>query len=261
MARHFTLLAIAVIAAALTSLTIVLRAQNMSTKVPYRANGQEATLVGTFRFSGKTPRPLLIDTSADPACKTYLPELTAEWVVIRDGRLLNVLVYATGTLLDDHSFEPPSSPAVLAHINCRYRPHMLGMQVGQTLNIINVDNTENNTHPTPKFNPEWNRKQMPGSPPITKTFNRAEVAIPFKDNQHPWKKAYVAIFTHPFFAVSDSEGNYRIEGLPPGTYRITVWQETLGEKSIEVTLKAGESQELNFSYSRDDLKGSWLDRY
>lgn len=166
MARHFTLLAIAVIAAALTSLTIVLRAQNMSTKVPYRANGQEATLVGTIRFSGKTPRPLLIDTSADPACKTYLPELTAEWVVIRDGRLLNVLVYATGTLLDDHSFEPTSSPAVLAHINCRYRPHMLGMQVGQTLNIINVDNTENNTHPTPKFNPEWNRTQMPGSPPI-----------------------------------------------------------------------------------------------
>jgi hypothetical protein len=217
--------------------------------------------VGTIQFSGKPPRPLVIDTSADPACKTFLPELTAEWVVVRDRKLLNVLVYATSTALNDYAFEAPSLPAVLAHIDCRYEPHMQGIQVGQTLNIINVDNTQNNTHPIPKFNPEWNRTQMPGALPITKTFNRAEVAIPFKDNQHPWKRAWVAVFTHPFFAVTDANGKYFIKGLPPGSYRIVFWHETLGEKSTEVTLKAGESHELNLSYSRGDLKGSWLDRY
>src|SRR4030095_6262499 len=93
-----------------------------------------------------------------------------------------------------------------------------------------------NTHPVPQNNPEWNQTQPPGSPPLVKTFKRPEKLVPFKDNQHPWQRAYVRVVEHPFFAVSDEQGNFKIEGLPPGQYKVVAWHERFGEKSVDITL-------------------------
>jgi hypothetical protein len=218
--------------------------------------GQEATLTGTITFTGKPPKPFLIDMSADPFCVASNPKLETEWFVVNNEKVANVLIYVSGSPLDNYTFETPTSTVELEHKGCRYEPHVLGMQAGQRLSITNSDSTHHNTHPTPKNNGEWNQTQSPGAPPILKTFQRAEVAIPFKDNQHPWEKAYVGVFNHPFFAVSDALGNYRIEGLPPGSYKITAWHEQLGEKTVEVTVIPGESRFVGFTFAVTDLKSS-----
>ena len=129
----------------------------------------------------------------------------------------------------------------------------MGIQTQQPFTIMNSDATQHNTHPTPKNNPEWNISQPAAGAPLGKIFARAELSIPFKDNQHPWEKAYVSVFSHPFFAVSDTEGNYRIEGLPPGSYKLTAWHEKLGEKTVEVVVVPGESKSLTFSFAAADL--------
>lgn len=227
-----------------------------SNKKAYERTGQEATLSGTITFTGKPPKALKIDMTADPSCYEVNPNPKTEWFVLSNERLANVLVYVTTNTLDNYSFEPPSSAVVLEHKGCRYEPHVLGIQIRQPLSIMNSDSTTHNTHPTPKHNSEWNQSQPAGAPPIVKGFEQAEVAIPFKDNQHPWEKAYVGVFSHPFFAVSDADGNYKIEGLPPGSYKIVAWHEKLGEKTVEVVLVRGESRYVGFTFAAADLKDS-----
>jgi hypothetical protein len=91
-----------------------------------------------------------------------------------------------------------------------------------------------------------------------KTFARAEALIPFKCNQHPWEKAYVAVMSHPFFAVTDESGNYEIRGLPPGTYKLVFWHEKLGEQEVELTAAAGESRRLDMTFDTGKAFGPAL---
>lgn len=225
-----------------------------ASKPAYVSTGHEATISGALTFTGQVPKALKIDMSADPTCARDNFDLTTEWFVVSNERLANVLVYVSaGEVLDKYSWEAPSMPAVMEHKGCRYEPHVLGLQTKQPLMIINRDNTPHNTHPTPKLNPEWNQSQPEGGDPLVKTFARAELSVPFKCNQHPWEKAYVSFFNHPFFAVTDEKGNYKIEGLPPGSYKITAWHEKLGEKTVEVVIVPGETKSLAFSFAATDM--------
>ncbi|MFZ0061642.1 MAG: carboxypeptidase regulatory-like domain-containing protein [Pyrinomonadaceae bacterium] len=255
MTPHSQLLPITAAATVLLSLVFGLAGQDLpAEKKPYARTGQEASLVGYITFTGKPPKPLQIDMSADPSCYDHISNLKTEWFVVRNGRIANVLVYVTSDTLNNYAFEMPSSEVVLAHKNCRYEPHILGLRVGQSLSIVNSDETQHNTHPTPRANAEWSQTQVGGGPPIIKTFQNAEAAIPFKDNQHPWEKAYVGVFTHPFFAVTDMDGNYRIDGLPPGSYKVTAWHERLGEKVFDLVVAPGESRYVEFTFSTAEAK-------
>jgi hypothetical protein len=216
-------------------------------KPTYQATGSEATITGKISFEGKPPQPKLIDTSADPACGAN--ELYTEDFIIR-GNLANVFVYIrSGEALEWYSFEVKSAEVSLAHNGCRYTPHVLGMQTSQTLKIFNEDATAHNIHFMPKANPESNQSQPPGAKPIELKFKTPEVGIPVRCNQHPWEKAYVAVLSHPFFAVTGFNGSYKISGLPSGHYTVTAWHEKLGEQTVEVTIGVKEQKKLDFSFS------------
>jgi len=218
-------------------------------KKPYLRTGQEATISGSVSFAGEAPMAKTIDTSSDPVCQEANPKMQTEDIVEVGGSLMNVVVFVVNTQLDDYAFEHTSSPATLEHNGCRYVPRVMAIRVGQTLRILNSDQTSHNTHPSPKANREWNQSQGPGSPAIERAFDRPEVAIKFRDNMHPWEQAYVSVFSHPFYAITDASGNYKVEGLPPGTYKVVAWHESLGEKSVEATVNAGASQSVDFVYS------------
>ena len=217
-------------------------------KPTYKITGSEATLVGTISFMGTPPEPLRIDTSADPICESINPGLTTDLTVVNNQKLANVLVYVRGASLDAYSFDAPSPDVTLEHKGCRYVPHVLGMLTQQTLKILNSDPTTHNTHPTPKNNREWNQSQPPGAAAIEKRFASPELFIPIKDNQHPWEKAYVGVFSHPFFSVSGTDGSYNISGLPPGQYTVVAWHEKLGEQTVDVFLAGSEQKSLDFTF-------------
>lgn len=220
-------------------------------KKRYARTGNEVTLSGTIKLTGKRAKPRRIDMSTDLVCYQVNPDPKTEDVVGSKGKLANVFVYVKSVALDSYTFDQPGSPAVLEHKGCRYVPHVLGMRVGQPLTILNRDPTYHNTHATPKTNPVWNQSQSPGSPPLKMTFDQPDF-MPFRDNQHPWEEAYVGVFAHPFFAISNESGNYRIEGLPPGRYTVVVRHETLGEKTVDITLVPGEARDLGFSFDVED---------
>lgn len=224
----------------------------------WKPTGEEGSVTGAVAYAGTAPPAKRIDSSADPVCGNANPNLMTEDTVVTDGKLANVFVYVKdGTLADgkkiaDFSFAVPSQPVQLDQKGCQYQPHVLGVQANQTLRVTNSDPTQHNVHPTPRFNPEWNQTQASGAAPIERSFNRPEVLIPVKCNQHPWMKAYVGVVRHPFYAVSAEDGKFEITGLPPGTYTIAAWHEKGGptgtEKTVQVTVPAKGSATADFSF-------------
>ena len=83
---------------------------------------------------------------------------------------------------------------------------------------------------------------------MEETFGREEIAIPVKCNIHPWMHTYVAVFKHPFFAITEKDGTFDLSNLPPGTYTIEAWHEKLGTATQKITLGAGEIKTMEFVF-------------
>jgi hypothetical protein len=217
----------------------------------YKQTGGEATLVGTISFVGTPPKPSRIDTSADPSCRKFDP-LMIDWVIVKNHKLANVVIYLRSEFLNSYSFAAPLSEVTLQHQGCRYVPHVLGLQTQQTLRIVNSDATTHNTHLMAKKNREWSQRQAPGALPLEERFAWPELFLVFRDNQHPWEKAYVGVFSHPFFSVSSMDGLYKISGIPPGKYTVVAWHEKYGEQTLDLFLAGSERKNLNFTFKATD---------
>jgi hypothetical protein len=72
------------------------------------------------------------------------------------------------------------------------------------------------------------------------TFPKPEVGIRIRCDCHLWGFAYLGVFDHPFFAVTDQDGNYRIVGVPAGRYTVEAYHPKAGTFSTEVTVVDGE---------------------
>lgn len=218
-------------------------------KGPYLPTGAEATISGTIEFTGKAPKRNEIDMGADPICVQLNDEKLTDDVLVSHGKLANVFIYVkSSSILDLYEFKSPEGQVVLQHRHCRYVPRILGVRVNQTLQVLNSDRTAHNTNSHPQKNLARNLLQRPEGDPIEFRYTQPETFIKFRCNQHPWEIANVGVFDHPFYAVSDSGGTYKIEGLPPGTYTIVAWHETLGDQPIDITVSPQESRKLNFSF-------------
>jgi hypothetical protein len=227
-------------------------AQDVAPEKPlYQPAGNEATITGAINVTGDVPARRRLDMSADPVCVGINSRPLLDDLIVSDNKLKNAFVYLKSETLRGYRFAVPDSDVELQHRNCYYSPHVLGILVGQKLSIVNSDQTTHNTHPTPKYNPEWNMSLPPNVPPFEKTFTRPEVFIPVKDNQHPWERAYIGVMAHPFFAVTDEFGRFEIHGVPPGTYTLVVWHERLGEQQVEITVAPYEVRNADFTYDAD----------
>jgi plastocyanin len=205
-----------------------------------------ASVTGTVKFDGAAPKAAKIDMSQDPACKGVNQ---SETLVADGGNLANVFVYVKEGL-GDRTFAAPTDAVALDQQGCKYHPHVLGVMVGQNVEIKNDDPTTHNIHPTPANNREWNESQPPQAAPLTKNFAREEIMLPVKCNQHPWMKMYVNVVKSPFFAVTGPDGKYTLKGLPPGDYTIAFVHEKLGEQTQKVTLAAKDSKTVDQSFKQ-----------
>jgi hypothetical protein len=204
------------------------------------------TVSGRVSFEGTPAKPHTIDMSQEPSCaKQYAKPVTAENVVTGpENALENVVVYISAGAPDEPA---PSQPAVLTQKGCRYTPHILVLQVNQDLEIVNDDQTSHNIHPLPKYNREWNRSQPPGTPPIEDKYARPEF-IPVKCNIHPWMNGTLAVLKNSHYALTGTQGEFKLPDLPPGNYTITAWHESYGEQTQEVTIAGSEAKTVNFVF-------------
>lgn len=207
-----------------------------------------ASISGRISFEGTPPAADKVKLSADPKCAAVHPDgLERSAVKVKDGGLADVVVYVKSGV--SGSYPTPSEPVLLDQDGCDYHPHMLGVMVGQSLKIRNSDDTLHNIHPRPQQNAEFNLGQPRKGMESTKTFDKAETMIPVGCDVHPWMRAYVSVFTHPFFAITKEDGTFEIKGLPAGEYEIEALHGKAKPVSGKVTLKDGESAKFDLKTS------------
>ena len=203
-------------------------------------------ITGTVTLQGTAPPNPTINMSSDPYCMKLGTGTTPNFVV-SEGGLEDVFIYVKeglGTM----KFPVPATPVVLDQKGCSYTPRVFGIQVGQSLDIVNSDETLHNIHALPMANREFNRGQALQGMKYTTTFTAPEVMLPFKCDVHKWMNAWVGVLEHPFYGVSGKGGAFSISGLPPGTYTIEAWHEKLGTQTQQVTIGAKESKPISFAF-------------
>ncbi len=138
--------------------------------------------------------------------------------------------------------------AVIEQIGCEYIPHVQAVPVGTQLEVINSDPILHNVH---AYNPEgrtlFNIAQpIKGQRTSSKRmrFQKPGVYSFSCDAGHIWMSAFVVAVEHPYFAVTDAKGNFRMEDVPPGTYRIKMWHE--GFSIVKKEFSGGKIRKYHF---------------
>jgi plastocyanin len=208
------------------------------------------TIHGTVNFTGKAPERLRIDMSQDPVCSITGGENLAEQYVVHGGKLANVYVYVKDGPGTAMNAAPQSSvPVVLDQVGCKYVPHVIAVMRGGTVEFRNSDGTMHNIHTLPTGNPVVDVSQGAKGAPEQKRFDAPEIMMPVRCNNHPWMNAFINVSATPFFAVSDADGRFEIQGLPPGKYTLAAVHEKLGEQTITVEVASKEQAKAEFTYS------------
>ena len=215
------------------------------------------TLKGNVNYQGKTPKKKSLKMDADPVCgSSHKGKVFNESFLMDDNNnLANVMVWLKDV---KYTGKVTETPAVIDQKGCIYTPHVQGIMKGQELLIKNSDATLHNIHSMAKDNSQFNFAM----PKVVKekivSFDKAEDPFYIKCDVHPWMKAWVGVFDHPYFAVTDENGNYSIDvtGLPAGTYEVIAWQEKFKMKkhlTASVTIGDGETVN-NFTFIRKSKK-------
>jgi plastocyanin len=186
--------------------------------------------------------------NADPVCvKQHKTPVVGEEVVVNtNGTLKNVLVYVKEGL-GSRKFDPPAGKLEFEQKGCQYTPHVLGIQVGQELEIVNGDPTLHNVHSLSKENAQFNVAQPKQGMKLTKKFDKPEV-FKVKCEVHTWMGAYIGVFGHPYFAVTSDDGSFKLKNLPAGDYTIEAWHEKYGTQTMKVKVAAGGAATADFKF-------------
>lgn len=207
------------------------------------------TISGMVKFEGAAPEMKKLEITKDTqVCGKA--EKFDESIVLGEGNgLKNTIVY----LMDISSGAdfPSDAKYELDQKGCHFNPHVRLLPVGKRLTVINPDRINHNVHIFSSENPAFNKSQ-PGTrrKMNVKAVKKAEGPVSVKCDVHGWMNAWIAYIPHPYFALTDENGKYTLENVPPGTYKLAYWQEACGTNKAEpvsVTVEAGGTVTQDFT--------------
>src|SRR5207253_8126304 len=134
--------------------------------------------------------------------------------------------------------------AVMDQRNETFVPHILAITTGTTVDFPNSDRIYHNVFSFSKTKSfDLGRYAVGHSESVR--FDRPGIVRVFCDI-HSHMSAFILVFSHPFFAVTDDEGRYRIDGVPPGTYTVIAWNDRASFEPKTVTVPDGAVAPLDF---------------
>jgi plastocyanin len=211
--------------------------------------GEETWMVGRsgvyglVRLAGEAPPPTVVDMTTDPVCGRG-PRTLSRNIDAQAGLLAGVFVYVSAGLPKDGRFPPRADPVVLDQRSCMYEPRVLGVQVGQPLQIVNSDPTLHNIHAYARRG-EFNQAMPKQNQTVTKAFKSEQVLVPIKCDVHKWMQAWIGVVAHPFFAITGRDGTFAIPDLPTGKYELALVHPTLGAQRIAFAVVDGAATRLD----------------
>jgi hypothetical protein len=225
------------------------------------AKGDWSSLKGQIVFAGDVPAPKEITITKDEKdCKDALkgtPLVSEEWVVNKDNkgvRWVFVWIAPTdpkGKLAIHPDLAAIKEPKVfMDQPCCHFEPHCLALRQGQIWVAKNSSAIPHNVH--------YEGSKNPGDNPILPAGKEVEIKdlkaelgpITVNCNIHPWMKAWVRVFDHPYYTITDADGKFEIKNAPAGDCLLYIWHEGEGwvhqggKKGQPITLNAGETMDL-----------------
>ena len=194
-------------------------------------------IVGRIRYLGtRVAAPIHVPPSSVAACGKI--KQSQALILGANKALVNAVVSVEGV--------PAGAPTAPIEISiqqkaCIFEPHLVAVPVGSRLTFINTDTCLHNVHLISNGVTLGNIA-MPIQGQHTKlpiNILSKPGSVHFKCDVHSWMDGYVYVFSHPWFAVTDKSGAFRIAGVPPGTYDLKIQHEFVPGVSQKVTVTAG----------------------
>lgn len=205
-------------------------------------------ITGEVRFIDEPPKMAAVTVSKDQDyCGETLPNET--YLIGPLGALKNVVVFIE---------TPPSTAAgdpqkenILSNTGCLYSPRILAMQKGEQLKVKNNDPKLHIPHSYREERTVFNLS-LPFQGTLIDTTSRIRQAGVLKVvcDTHAWMLAYIHVFDHPYFAVTDEHGAFAIPNLPAGPYILNAWHEDAGIKSQEIIVPESGNVQTVFEFTK-----------
>lgn len=202
-----------------------------------------ATTRGTVRVEGKIPKlPPLQITKYKEICK----DVPNESLILGPGQGLRYAIVTLEGITKGKAVEKEALHE-LDNIKCRFVPHVQAASVGQFLVIKNSDPILHTAHAYfPAGQPHFNVGLYPGR--VTRKPLITPGVVKILCEVHPWMTAYIVVTDHPYHSVTDIYGEYEIGDVPPGSYQLKVWHESMGIQEKRIDVKSGSIQKLDFIF-------------
>lgn len=212
------------------------------------AFNSNAAVTGKVTLTGKPAKgDVTINAAADPKCAHGDVLKTEHWKIGPNGELADVVVSVTNAPVGAAAGEKP----VITQKGCKYLPHVTALQKGQTVVIMNEDDTLHNVHGVSdagKGKSIFNFGQPIKGMKTDKKFDAAGV-VKLKCDVHPWMLSYVAIVDTPYFAVTKEDGTFSLPaGLPDGEYTAQAWHNRFAQPVTATVKVSGGNAEVNFNF-------------
>lgn len=232
-------------------LTIV---EPVSTPYAPAAVAAAGVIAGEVHFSGDAPVDTTVTVTRDErVCGNTLRHLTTETTGDKVG---GALVWISN--IRQGKAPPLSRRYELVQMRCTFGPVLQAVLAGGALNvrthdallsqIVVLDTRSRDTLAVLPFTSAGSL--IPLVAPL-----RNPSMLEIRSATHPWMEAWVAVLDHPYFAMTDHTGSFRLEDVPAGRYELRAWHPRFGLATSEATVSAGRESEieLRFARTRDEV--------
>ena len=185
-----------------------------------------ATVIGQVIFKGTVPAPQTVEVTRDP-------DFCGASVSIQNLVVDSSSMGVQGVVVSVEGVDNPSgkTPQVatpeLRNRHCEFFPRIGTATAKKRLHITNEDPIMHNTHIHHGNRTFVNVAQVSGGRTFKKRLKRPGV-LKAKCDKHEFMEAYILVFDHPYYSVTETMGRFRISSVPSGLQELTIWHETLG---------------------------------
>ena len=193
------------------------------------------TIVGTIRWSSPVPEAMTITVSDGTTIMHRDVVVDAKSKGLRDVIVMLADVPAQSKVKD-------AKPAIMDQREWIFTPRVVAIQHGQAVKFENNDTVNHSVMATSIVaQNQLNSVAGPGQP-IVHTFAPQKRPIMIGCSLHPWMRGWIYVADHPWFAVSDSQGSFRIDNVPPGKHTLYILHpDTNRQERRTVEIKTGET--------------------
>lgn len=216
---------------------------------PYKATRVHdgGAIVGSVILAGTAPAfsPLPI-TKDEKVCR---PQRAIDRLAIgRNNGIMNCVVKLTN-IARGKPFAPGKKLELDQH-HCDYVPHVLVVSPKDELSIVNLDPILHNVHCYDAI--RGGKTVFNIAQPLKGQRTPVTTMLPVNDQWlfascdagHPWMSAYIMLADNPYFTITNANGEFRLDNIPPGTYTLRVWHE--GVAIVKTEMENGKPKKYLF---------------